>query len=365
VDEFAAQFPEHRIMHSRWITRAAGALVALLALDWLGCRWLLQRMQTEYAQWQRDAESQGWRVSSAAATGGGFPLGATLKIPDLTLSGGQALVPGGVDWHAQRVMLSLSLLNPWRLDVAPEGQQTVRAATGRTVALNADVLLAQVPLGGGRPDHIHIEIAGLTAGMRGSGNPQDVRIDGLDLQLSAARGVAARTSLQLDVQAHGLGLPDKGRWPLGATVSRLEAQISLASPALSGLAPAEQARAWRDWGGTMEVTRLAVKWGPLDMSGSATLGLDDRLQPAGHGRAEVRGWQATLDALASAGTLPQGVAQTAKAVLSLMAPASGGATGVGDEGGAPLSLPVTLKDSTVSLGNIPLLRVRPLAWGGA
>jgi hypothetical protein len=349
-------------MRRHWTTRAAVGLAALLALDWVGCRVLLRRMQAEFAQWQLAAESQGWRVASAAVMGGGFPLGATLKISGLSLSGGQALVPGGLDWHAQRVMLSLSLLRPWRLDVAPQGEQTVRVATGQTVVLNADVLLAQVPLGGGRPDHIHVEIAGLTAGIGGSGHPQDVRIDRLDMQLQAARGGAARTSLQLDVQAHGLGLPDKGRWPLGATVSRLETEISLASPALSGRAPVEQARAWRDWGGTVEVTRLALKWGPLDMSGSATLGLDDKLQPAGHGQAEVRGWRATLDALVSGGTLPRGVAQTAKAVLSLMAPATGSK---GDDAlGAPLSLPVSLKDSTVSLGTIPLLRVRPLVWGG-
>lgn len=348
-------------MPARWIMRGGVLLAALLALDWLGCHWLLGRMQAEYAQWQSAAESQGWRVSSESVSGGGFPFGATLKISELTLSGGQALVPGGLDWHAQRVMLSLSLLHPWQLDVAPQGQQTVRVATGQTVVLNADTLLAQVPLGGGRPDDIRIEIAGLTGGLGGSNHPQDVRIDGLDLQLAAMRGGAARTSLQLDVQAHGVGLPDKGRWPLGATVNRLEAEISLASPALSGRAPAEQARAWRDWGGTVDVTHMAVKWGPLDMSGSATLGLDDKLQPAGHGRAEVRGWQATLDALVNGGVLPQGVAQTAKAVLSLMAPAAGG----GDEGGgAKLSVPVSLKDSTVSVGAIPLLRVHPLVWGG-
>jgi hypothetical protein len=348
-------------MLARWIMRGGVMLAALLALDWLGCHWLLGRMQVEYAQWQLAAESQGWRVSNEHVAGGGFPFGATLKISELTLSGGQALVPGGLDWHAQRVVLSLSLLRPWLLDVAPQGQQTVRVATGQTMVLNADTLLGQVPLGGGRPDYIRIEIAGLTGGLRGSSHPQDVRIDGLHMRLVAARGGSARTSLQLEVQAHGLGLPDKRRWPLGATVSRLEAEISLASPALSGQAAAEQARAWRDWGGTVEVNHLAVKWGPLDMSGSATLGLDDKLQPAGHGRAEVRGWQATLDALVGGGVLPQGVAQTAKAVLSLMATEAGGGD---DAGGAKLSLPVNLKDSTVSVGNIPLLRVRPLVWGG-
>jgi hypothetical protein len=192
--------------------------------------------------------------------------------------------------------------------------------------------------------------------MRGSPNPQDVRIDGFDLELALAGGGAARTSLRLDLQAHGVGLPDNGRWPLGATVSRLKTSFSLASPALSGRAPAEQARAWKDWGGTLDVAQLVVKWGPLDMTADGRLGLDDNLQPAGRGHARLRGWQAALDALANGGTVPLGVAQTAKAVLGLME------TGA-DGNDPPLSLPVNLKDSTLSLGSIPLLRVRPLAWG--
>ncbi len=173
-------------------------------------------MQAEFALWRHSAESQGWRVSSAGISGGGFPFGRdTENSPELTLSGGQALVPGGVDWHAQRVVLSLPLLHPWRLQVAPQGQQVVRAAAGQAVVLNADTLFAQVPLGGGRPDHIRIEAAGLTAGMRGSGNPQDVRIDGLDLQLLGARGGgphAPACSCRCRRTASGCRTRGAGRW---------------------------------------------------------------------------------------------------------------------------------------------------------
>jgi len=330
-----------------------------MALDWLGCRLLLNRMQATYETWRQSVESQGWHVESGTPAGGGFPFGATLKIPSLALSGGQALVPGGLDWHAQRVMLIVSLLHPFRLAVAPQGQQVIRAAGGQTVVLNADELMAQVPLGRGKPDHIRIVASDVTAGLQKSGNPQDVRIAWMELQLEAARGDAARTSLALEIKARGVGLPDKGRWPLGATITRLEADISLASPALSGQAPAEQARAWRDWGGKLNVSRLALKWGPLDMTGSALLGLDKTLQPAGTGQAQMRGWAAALDALANGGTLPVGVAQTAKAMLGLMVSVPG------ENGGEPaVTLPMTLKDSQVSVGSIPLLRLRPVRWGG-
>ncbi len=225
---------------------------------------------------------------------------------------------------------------------------------------HADNLTAEVPLGAGRPDHILIMSNSLTAGLRSSDHPQDVRIDGLNVDLSTTRGDSARTGMGFDLQARGIGLPDLGRWPLGATISKLGLQFSLASPALSGRAPAEQARAWRDWGGTMNISSLAVKWGPLDMKANFVLGLDQQLQPSGKGHTDISGWSPALDALASGGAIPEGVAQTAKAVLSLMAPEADGASGPD----APISLPIKLKDSTLSLGPIPLLHMRHVAWGG-
>ncbi len=264
-----------------------------------------------------------------------------------------------MDWRAERVLLGLSLAHPLLLDVTPQGQQTLRAAAGQALVLNADELTAEVPLGGGTPDHIRITSQGLAAGLRFSDHPQDVRIDGLDVQLRTSSGDSARTGLHLTLQARGIGLPDLGRWPLGATINRVALDLSLASPALSGRAAVEQARAWRDWGGALDISSMAVKWGPLDLQGSFTLGLDKQLQPAGSGHATLRGWSPALDALASGGAIPDGMAQTAKAVLSLMAPAE-------DSGpDAAISVPVKLKESTLSLGPIPLMHVRKVVWGGA
>jgi len=139
-------------------------------------------------------------------------------------------------------------------------------------------------------------------------------------------------------------------------VKHAAATIDLASPALSGAAATDQARAWRDWGGALTVSALQLRWGPLDLSAVAKLGLDDRLQPAGKGDATIKGWQQTVDALAAGGTIPAGMAETVKMVMGLMAhgPADG------QQG---LSLPFTLKDSTISVGKIPLIRLHDVAWG--
>ena len=87
----------------------------------------------------------------------------------------------------------------------------------------------------------------------------------------------------------------------------------------SGARLAEQAAAWRDGGGSLEIRHLALIWGPLDLTASATLALDDQLQPMGAGSARLVGYAETLDALAAHGAISRSAATAAKAVLSLLA----------------------------------------------
>jgi hypothetical protein len=116
------------------------------------------------------------------------------------------------------------------------------------------------------------------------------------------------------------------------------------------------AQAWRDGGGSLEVTHLAMGWGPLGLSSSATLALDDQLQPMGSGSARIVGYGEALDRLAAGGLLTRSAATAAKAVLSLLA-------GTGD-GGEPseVDVPLTLQYRTLSMRQVPLVRLPELDW---
>ena len=87
----------------------------------------------------------------------------------------------------------------------------------------------------------------------------------------------------------------------------------------AGRSPEERAASWRDGGGSLEIQHLALDWGPLDLTASATLALDDQLQPMGAGSARLVGYAETLDALAPHGAISRSAATAAKAVLSLLA----------------------------------------------
>ncbi len=334
---------------------AIGLLVLLgLGADWLTCRTLMHAMQGQLNQWARSMREQGFTVVYGQPVESYEPWAALLTVPNLSVSGGKAVLPGGLQWHAPRVDLSLSVLHPSRLTLQPSGAQTLKAAGVPAVEFFADQISAVVPLDGATADEIRIEAEGFVGNLSPALQHQDLRIGKLTLSLQAARGGAARTSAWVTLAARDIALPDSGLWPLGATINRFAAAISLASPALSGDAPVEQARAWKDWGGVLTVQSLELHWGPLTLEGAAELGLDDKLQPEGQGRAHVGGWKATLDALARGGTIQPGVAQTAEAVLASMAQPS-----------QTLELPFTLQQCTLSVGRIPLMHFNEIAWGGS
>ena len=334
------------------------AVLLLPAADWLACMALRHRMRAEYAAWVETISAQGWTVHSQAVSEGGFPLGATLVLTDFNISGGHAMVPGGLDWHGERVVVSASLAHPTRLTVEPQGEQTIRIASAHAVAFSAERLVASVPLGRQSVDRLSLQAEGLSGGLVQSSRPADLQIEHLSLSLQANRHGAAHVSAAAAISATGIELPDNTRWPLGDRVKSFACGLDLASPALSGAAAIEQARAWRDWGGTLSVHDLHLQWGPADLRAQARLGLDRDLQPEGRGSATLSGWSQTVDALAAGGTMPEGMAQTVKMVMALMAPAASA------DDGDTLTLPLTLKNSTISVGKIPLAQLRPIAWGG-
>jgi len=158
------------------------------------------------------------------------------------------------------------------------------------------------------------------------------------------------------VSAEAIALPAVIKWPLGANISSLSLDGALNGPLPATRDITGWAQAWRDGGGSLAITHLALGWGPLGLTSSATLALDDQLQPMGSGSGRIVGYAATLDRLAAAGMLTKSAATAAKAVLSLMA-----GTAESDEPSA-VDVPLTLQYRTLSMRQVPLVRLPELDW---
>jgi hypothetical protein len=186
----------------------------------------------------------------------------------------------------------------------------------------------------------------------GDANVQTLRLH-LDFEPEAQSGAPAVT---FSLQAEAVGPPAGIARLLGPRIANLEVDGALNGPVPAGHTPAEQAAAWRDGGGSLEVRRLALVWGPLDLTASATLAFDDQLQPMGAGSARLVGYAETLDALAAHAVISRSAATASKAVLSLMAH--------NPEDGSPpdVEVPLTLQYRTLSMRQVPLVRLPELDW---
>ncbi len=343
-------------------------LIAVCGLLVLGCaagaaHWYLiaSRLDAGFQAWVNDRRGQGWSVRIGSVGRGGWSSSASLVVHDFEISGGEPAIPGGIAWFTPRLVLSVDLLDPWHLTIVPEGLQALRLPDGTSVSVVAESL--ELGLSGGTdPDRMMLEVSG--GGIRADlpkadGGQSAMSVETMEGRLellpTAAAGDKA-ASFQFTI--NGVKLPSGTRWPLGGQVEVVSAEGTVLGPLPETAPPRVAATAWRDAGGSVEVQLHSLTWGPLSATGSATLALDEELQPMGAGTGHIVGYKGTFDALGSNGVLTHSAVKAAKAVLSLMAGVPGGRER------QTIDVPLTLQFRTLSMRQIPLALLPEVEWAG-
>jgi hypothetical protein len=317
-------------------------------------------LESGFAAWQAKQKTAGWTSSVGKPVRGGWPLAATLTVPTVSISGGEADIPGGMSWRTDRLTLRVSLLRPWKLEIAADGMQRLGLADSPEIPYTADGLRITLPLRSGGTSGRSLDFVAhhLRAGMpMGNDATAGMTIGVVRLHLDFRQAAqSGEPALAFALYAEDIGPPPGVARALGPRIADLTLKGALDGPVPRAQSPAERATAWRDGGGTLEIEQLAMNWGPLDLTASATLALDDQLQPMGAGNARAVGYAETLDALAAHNALTKSAATAAKAVLSLLAHNP-------DDGGPPdVEVPLTLQYRTLSMRQVPLVRLPELDW---
>jgi hypothetical protein len=331
--------------------------VLLVAGHYLLWRWSERQMATQTDDWIAAQRAQGWTIRTGEGVGGGWPLTTERLLPDVTIAGGDSLIPGGLTWKADRVRLRVALLHPRALTIGMEGLQTLRLGAAPELHFAADDMTAVLPLEPGVPARtLDLTAAHLRAGLPAQGTG-GITITDLTLHALTRPGTTqGDAALTLSLAADNIGLPAGIDWALGPTIARVALDAAIDGPVPRATALATRLAGWRDGGGTVPIQSLTLDWGPLSLRASATLALDEQLQPMGAATARIAGWSQALDALTRGGLLPARSAMAAKAVLSLLARPP--------EGGGPeeVEVPLTDQDRTLSFGRIPLTKLPEVVW---
>lgn len=312
-------------------------------------RWAEHRMARGFSDWETQMVAAGWTVRRGRSSSGGWPFAAEFSVEGLIILGGEDIFPGGVEYHGTRATIRWDPLKPDVLTARAEGQQSLRVGFNAALPFTADRLEVTVSL-------LNPTSAGLDAAKLAFSDPVAGLTIGL-LQSQADWHDPKKLALRVSAEAIALPPQPASQFPLGpyiasATVEGDFAGVFPTNPD----SPAAGAAAWRDSGGAVALRRIAVGWGPLGLSGSANLKLDKSLQPDVAADLRLVGLDETLSALAAVHTITPRAAQTAKAVVGLMAQAPQGGAAVG------VTVPLTLHDGSVAVGAIPLASVGKLDW---
>lgn len=335
----------------------AAVVVAALAAAYVGTWFVLVlQFRDGITDWVAARRAEGMTVRYGTITLGGFPfrLSATVTQPALA-----ARAPAAWSWQGEVAVVEA---RPWQLDrlwihapgahtvtvaIAPDRSETYR---GVVRALIADMVFAR-----GRPTRADVTLAGLA--MRGGTPVRPLSVAEARIKIERPPAVDPDyrvPTLEADIEAQNLRLPADGEPPLGRDLARLRLVGSVMGLIPDGpLMPALER--WRDAGGTLKVTRLETRYGPLFLAGAGTLALDGAMQPIGAFTARLEGFLETIDALRDRGLVRGRDAVTAKVVLGALARRS--------EGGAPsLTIALTLQDGKLYVGPVVLLEVPRVSW---
>jgi Uncharacterized protein conserved in bacteria (DUF2125) len=335
----------------------AALLAAGHALLW---RWMGSQLEAGFQDWAAQRRALGWRVDHAAPLRGGWPLAATLTLPRFRLEGGGATLPGGMEWQADALVLRLAPPRLDRLVVEMPGRHRLRLGAV-DLPFAADRLAATLPLEAGvLPREARLDAERLRLGtpagaveVRHAMIEVETRMTAIEGEPAVALRLTASDLLLPPGEAGGLA-PAVG--VLGRGVAEAVLDLALGGPVPPGRGPAAKAEAWRDGGGTLALRGLQLRWGPLAASGTATLTLDEALQPMGAGTLRVAGAGEVLQAAAQAGLLTRQAAATGRGMLRLLSrtPAAGGP--------AELEVSLALEDRVLTAARMRLAQLPEWRW---
>jgi hypothetical protein len=347
-------------MRRKYWTLLAVVPGLLLAADIVYWQIASARLRDGLQSWIALRRSEGWEVDTGRVSIGGWPQAATVTVPTLTLRHAGPDIPGTVSWASAGVRVSLSLYQPSNLQIGLTGPQHVRFGGSPDMIVTGDRIGLSVGLLS--DDALPLTLRARDIRLEPATGDWHVTIGLLNADAEVNRAAAqskpaiSQPAVAFSFSIEAIALPATVKWPLGPNISSLSAEGALNGPLPNIPDATAWAEAWRDGGGSLEISHLALGWGPLGATSSATLALDDQLQPMGSGSGRLVGYADTLDKLAAGGVLTRSAATAAKAVLSLIA-------GTGDGDTRPsVDVPLTLQYRTLSMRQIPLLRLPELDW---
>lgn len=313
-------------------------------------------IEQRLAAWADKQRAAGMTVEHGPVEVSGYPFTWRVEVADPRLAGAGATQWA---WRGERVVLDL---RPWAIHTVPAafpGVHMLAAGTGdmaRSFALSAARPEGRFELDGtGKLALLVLDLESVV--VREPPSQSITRVGRAEVRIRPFRGVSEadyRTdTLGSALRLVDVALPERPSNGLGQMIAHAELDTSFKGQLAPGPLADSVAR-WRDQGGVVEINRLALAWGPLDVDGDGTVTLDALNRPLGAFTMRVRGYNETVDAVAAAGLIRPREAAGLKVALNLFArPGQNG-------GPAQLTVPLSAQDGRLLVAGFNLTRLDPI-----
>ena len=305
--------------------------------------------------WAEQQRAEGLEIETAGTEVAGFPFRFEVSLREPRIHDTR----NGWRWAADSLRAEASAWDFSEVTVFPDRRNSV-----------------QVLLGGGEWRNIDAEIDDGQLVVK-LDDERRFREIALDLQGLEVAGVWLEGFAQVGtLQANGLAIDDDGSGEevlktsiavrdavlpsdlaegLGETLDFLDIDASVVGSIPSERGTSEAITAWRDSGGTLELTGLRVRWGPLGIETSGTIALDGAMRPIAALTADIIGYGDVIDALIMSNLIPLGDGFIAKVAFNMLAEKP-------EDGSAPVlrGVPVTAQDGTLTVATIKVAELPPL-----
>ena len=352
-----------RTVHLRGAAAAFILFTLLVGLDTVAWFRLQRSLDRQLDRFTLAAHASGWSFSAQAGERGGWPLAATLTLIRPSLRGGTGLVPGGIAWSGESVVLGLSFLHPHRATVLAGGTQELSVAPGsstsRPVRFWAARIALWLPADAGHPADktLVLDADALHVGAPGAGPDDIAQLAGLRARVrwradAAAGGAAAgpmHDAASLSVLLRDIALPARAGMGVGRVLQRARLEARLDGRIDAGSMPLPDALAsWRSSGGRLRIEEASVDWGRSSAAAGGAFGLGT--DGAADGRLDLvlGSPDELLQQMRNAGLVGPGRMVAMRAVIGLI--------GAGQPG-PRIHLPLQLEGGTLGIGELPLLRI--------
>lgn len=315
-----------------------------------------QWVEDGFRNWSRVQAERGTRIDHGPLAVSGFPGPIRLAIPAPHITSQK----GGWQWSAEKAVLET---RPWdwrrfRLEIFGQQRASVPFAGAQHLysARPAEtVVVGEVDRRGRLSQGL---LTAREARLDDAAGVEVLSAKSLSLHMNQrvpASVDEGQVAVDLSLQANAVQLGEPIKTPLDRKIQDI-AMVTTVKGALPDTFLRDAIDAWRQAGGTLELSHLQVDWGRLSLRAKGTLALDEALRPLGVLTADIKGYAETLTALERARILQRRAVAGTQLALDLLSRRDDG------DNRRVVTIPVAAQNGSLYLGPVRLLKLAPIPF---